>query len=185
MEVVLSLTSLSFLNLFLKSLSSKTSFIWSEFLFWSLIWDFGLEVSLGVGGFKFSSVPGAVPVSLSLSFFFFFIYLFLAALGLHCCTWAFNWGCSPLRYTRLLIAVAPLLQSTGSRCVGSSSRWCTGLVAPQHGGSSQPRTPVPCIGRWILNHRTTWEVLSLCLEALPLPPPWEPGLTWPHFLQSS
>ena len=108
MEVVLSLTSLSFPNLFLKSLSSKTSFIWSEFLFWSLIWDFGLEVSLGVGGFKFSSLL-SLELSLSLSLFFFFIYLFLAALGLHWCTWAFNWGCSPLRYTRLLIAVAPLV----------------------------------------------------------------------------
>ena len=32
--------------------------------------------------------------------------------------------------------------------------WCTGLVAPQHVGSSQARarTRVPCIGRWILNH---------------------------------
>ena len=77
MEVVLSLTSLSFPNLFLKSLSSKTSFIWSEFLFWSLIWDFGLEVSLGVGGFKFSSLL-SLELSLSLSLFFFsFIYFWL------------------------------------------------------------------------------------------------------------
>ena len=32
--------------------------------------------------------------------------------------------------------------------------WHTGLVAPRHVGSSQTRdrTPVPCIGRWILNH---------------------------------
>ena len=64
MEVIPSLISLSFLNIFLKSLYCKTSFIWSEFLFWFLIWDFGLEVSVGVGGFEFSSLP---PPELSLS----------------------------------------------------------------------------------------------------------------------
>ena len=77
MEVVLSLISLSFLNLFLKSLSSKTSFIWSEFLFWSLIWGFGLEVSVGVEGFKFSFLL-SLELSLSLFvFFFFFFHLFI------------------------------------------------------------------------------------------------------------
>ena len=37
---------------------------------------------------------------------------------------------------------------------------CTGLVAPRHAGSSPTgdRTRVPCIGRRILNHRTTREV---------------------------
>ena len=36
-----------------------------------------------------------------------------------------------------------------------------GLVAPRHVGSSQTRaqTRVPCIGRWILNHCATREVL--------------------------
>ena len=108
MEVVLSLTSLSFLNLFLKSLSSKTSFIWSEFLFWSLIWDFGLEVSLGVGGFKFSSVPGAVPVSLSLSFFFFF-HLFI-------------FGCpgSSLLHMGFQLGLLSLEVHTASHCSGTS-----------------------------------------------------------------
>ena len=35
-----------------------------------------------------------------------------------------------------------------------------GLVALQHVGSSQTGdgTYVPCIGRWILNHWTTWKV---------------------------
>ena len=38
--------------------------------------------------------------------------------------------------------------------------WLTGLVAPQHVGSSRTRaqTCVPCIGRWILNHCATREV---------------------------
>ena len=41
--------------------------------------------------------------------------------------------------------------------------WRTGLVAPRHVGSSQirDRTHVPCIGRRILNHCTSREVLSL------------------------
>ena len=38
-----------------------------------------------------------------------------------------------------------------------------GLVALQHVGSSQTRdqTRVPCIGRWILNHCATREVLNV------------------------
>ena len=62
-----------------------------------------------------------------------------------------------------------LLQSIGSRCAGFSScgmqaqlwlLWPSGLVAPQHVGSSRTRgqTRVPCIGRWILNHYATREV---------------------------
>ena len=40
--------------------------------------------------------------------------------------------------------------------------WRTGLVAPQHVGSSQTRarTRVPCIGRRILNHCATREALK-------------------------
>ena len=43
---------------------------------------------------------------------------------------------------------------------GLSNSWHTGLVACWHVGSSQTRgrTCVPCIGRWVLNHRTTREV---------------------------
>ena len=73
-----------------------------------------------------------------------------------------------------------LLRSTGSRCASLSScgtwaqqlwltdsraqaqqLWHMGLVAPWHVGSSQTRaqTRVPCIGRWILNHCATREVL--------------------------
>ena len=38
--------------------------------------------------------------------------------------------------------------------------WCTDLVAPWHVGSSVTRDQmhVHCLGRWILNHRTTREV---------------------------
>ena len=82
---------------------------------------------------------------------------------------------------RLLIVVASLVGSMGSRCVGFSScgtwaqqlwltgcraqaqqLWCTGFVALQHVGSSQirARTHVPCIGRRILNHYTTREAPS-------------------------
>ena len=54
------------------------------------------------------------------------------------------------------IVVVPGLQSTGSIDVP------TGLAAPWHEGPSQTRdwTCVPCIGRQILNHWTTREVLQ-------------------------
>ena len=100
-----------------------------------------------------------------------FVCLFLAALGLHCCTWAFP-SCSERKLLfvvvhGLLIAVASLVAEQGSRHAGFSScgtwaqhLWLTGLVAPQHVGSSRTRdwTHVPCIGRRILNHWATREV---------------------------
>ena len=45
--------------------------------------------------------------------------------------------------------------------------WLTGLVAPQHVGSSQTRaqTRVPCIGRQILNHCATREARDTLLIA--------------------
>ena len=44
--------------------------------------------------------------------------------------------------------------------------WCTALVASQHVGSSQTRgqTHVPCIGRQILIHQTTREVLQIVIQ---------------------
>ena len=47
--------------------------------------------------------------------------------------------------------------------------WYTGLVAPRHVGSSWIRDPtcVPFIGRQILNHRVTREVLHFCLSFSP------------------
>ena len=56
--------------------------------------------------------------------------------------------------------------SSGCRAPALGSRvWelrFTGLVTPQHVGSSGTRdqTHVPCMGRWILNHWTTREILS-------------------------
>ena len=54
-----------------------------------------------------------------------FIYLFLAALGLRCCMRAFSScvkrGLLFIAVCGLLIAVASLLRSTGSRCAGFSS----------------------------------------------------------------
>ena len=98
------------------------------------------------------------------------MYLFLAALGLHCCPWAF-FTCSrwELLFTpgpgHLAAVASPVLerrlqqlQLVGSRVLGQSL-WRTGSVAPQHLGSSQTRdqTHIPCIGRQILNHWTTKE----------------------------
>ena len=59
------------------------------------------------------------------------------------------------------------LLETGFRSTGFSTRgtwarslWHIGLGAPQHVESSwtKDRTPVPCIGRWILSHYTIREV---------------------------
>ena len=62
----------------------------------------------------------------SLVFVFYFIYLFiLAVLGLRCCARAFSgcgeWGLLFVAVCGLLIAVASLLQNTGSRHAGFSS----------------------------------------------------------------
>ena len=105
-----------------------------------------------------------------------FIYLFLAVLSLCCVTsfsplvarggsslaavHDFHTAVASLVAEQVLACmapavVAPRLQTTGSIVVAYR------LIAPQHVGSSQirDRTPVPCIGRPILNHWTTREVL--------------------------
>ena len=102
-----------------------------------------------------------------------FIYLFMAVLALRCC----EWGLLFVVVHGLLTAVASLiveyglqahrlqqLQHTGSRAQ-AQYLWRTGLVAPQHVGSSQTRdrTHVPCIGRRILNHCATREVPTIPL----------------------
>ena len=103
-------------------------------------------------------------------FYFYFLLnlfiLFLAALGLHCCLRglslvAVSGGYSSLRCAGFSLWWLLLLRSTGSRA-RAQYLWHTGLVAPQHMGSSQTRaqTCVPCIGRWILNHCATGEVLG-------------------------
>ena len=63
-------------------------------------------------------------------FFFFnkFIYLFLAALGLHCCSWAFS-GCGERGL--LFIAVRGLLIVVASVCCGARAlgAWASVVVA--------------------------------------------------------
>ena len=100
---------------------------------------------------------------------FFFV---LAALGLCCCTRAFLWL---WRAGATLCCSAQASHCSGFSCgawaqqlwlVGSRAQaqqlWCTGLVAPQHVGSSRTRvrTHVPCVGRWIPNHCATREALQ-------------------------
>ena len=60
---------------------------------------------------------------------------------------------------------AQQLWLAGSRAQ-AQQLWRTGLVDPQHVGSSwtRARTRVPCIGRQILNHYATREVLELFLK---------------------
>ena len=80
-------------------------------------------------------------------------------------------GYSSLWCTGFSLRWLLLLRSIGSRSTGFSScgtrsqqLWHTGLVAPQHVGSSWTRaqTHVPCIGRQILNHCATREV-PICI----------------------
>ena len=115
----------------------------------------------------------------------FILFLFLAALGLHCWAWALSsfreQGLLFVAVRGLLIAVASLVAEHGLQahrlqqlwlvgCRGQAQQlWHTGLVAPQHVGSSRTRarTHVPCIGRRILNHCATREALLLFL-LLPL-----------------
>ena len=59
-----------------------------------------------------------------------------------------------------LIEVAPLVAEHRLWACGLQQLWHVGLVAPQHVKFSQTRdrTPVPCIGRWILIQCATREV---------------------------
>ena len=84
-------------------------------------------------------------------------------------------GCSSLWCAGFSLRWLLLLPSTGSRRTGFSScgmgaqqLWYTGLVAPQHVGSSRTkaRICVPCNGRQILNHCATREALLKYFEAI-------------------
>ena len=96
------------------------------------------------------------------SFIHYFI-LFLAVLGPH------RFGLSLVVMSRgysLVVVVwlslwwLFLLQSTVYKAGGLQWLWHMGLVSQKHVGSSQIRDPthVACIGRQILNHRTTKEI---------------------------
>ena len=80
---------------------------------------------------------------------------FPAVLGLGCRSWAFS-SCSVL-----LSSCRVRASCCGGFCCGAGTLG-TGLVAPQHVGSSQTRdqTCVPRIGRRILNHWTNRDVLD-------------------------
>ena len=116
-------------------------------------------------------------------FYFWLHWVFVAAHGLSLVV-ASGGHCS-LRCMGFSLRWPLLLRSTGSRHAGFSScgtwaqqlwltgsraqdqqLWCTGLVALWHMGSSRTRarTPVPCIGRQILNHCTTREGSLLPVE---------------------
>ena len=104
-------------------------------------------------------------------------YFFLVVLHLHCCR-GFSLVVESRAYSlvvvlRLLLAVAAFvvehglwgMQDSVVGLVGSRAQaqqlWHTGLVAPQHVGSSQTRdrTRVCCIDRQILYHWATREAL--------------------------
>ena len=97
------------------------------------------------------------------SFFCLFCFYFLAVLGLHFCARAFSscgkWGTTLHRGARAFHYCG--LSCCGAQAPDAQAQqlWLTGLVAPQHVGSSQTRaqTRVPCIGRQILNHCATRE----------------------------
>ena len=87
-------------------------------------------------------------------FLFLNLFIFIAGWGFHCGLRAF----SSCRQQRLLFVVVRRLLMAVASLV--AELWCTGLVAPQHVGSSWTRdqTCVPCIGRRILNPWPTREL---------------------------
>ena len=88
-------------------------------------------------------------------------------LSLRCCAGyslvVESWGYSSA-VRGLLTAVASLVAEHGLQGAGFRS-WCAGFVALRRVGSpwTRDRTRVPCIGRQILNHWTTREVLLIFL----------------------
>ena len=86
--------------------------------------------------------------------------LFLAVLGLRCCRQVFS-SCSEQGAILFSLRWFLLLWNTSYRA-RSQLLWNMGLDALRHAGSSQTRdqTPVSCVGRWVLNHWTTREVLD-------------------------
>ena len=117
-----------------------------------------------------------LPFSSVLPFFKKIIYLFLVTVGLHCCLGfsrvVESWGYSLVSLCVLLVAVAFLVEHRLEEH-RLQELWHMGLAALQHVGSSQTRdrTCVPCIGRQILIHCTTREVLNFTSFNLPPPPP--------------
>ena len=100
-------------------------------------------------------------------FYFWLHWVFIAARGLSLV--AASRGYSALWCAGFLLRWLLLSRSTGFRCVGFSSCGTWGLVTLRHVESSRTRarTRVPCIGRRILNHCTTREVLLSGFEPSP------------------
>ena len=90
-------------------------------------------------------------------YFILFIYSFLVVPGLHWCMQAFS--CRS-KWELLSCCGAPALGHLGFSSFSAQAQelWCTGLVVMWYVGSFQTRdwTWVPCTGRWMLNHWTTW-----------------------------
>ena len=94
------------------------------------------------------------------TYIYIFFNVFLAALGLHCCAWAFSCcggyasSCSVFSYWRTRAPWCAELRGPWAQ-----SLWHTALASPWHVGSSRTRylTHVSCIARRILNHWATRE----------------------------
>ena len=84
--------------------------------------------------------------------------------GLHCCIQALSrrcrWSLLPSCGASTAVTLHVVKHRLQSACAQQS--WCTGLAAPRHVESSQTRdgTRVPCIGRRILSHWITRDILD-------------------------
>ena len=111
--------------------------------------------------------PCSLLVSVSL------LFIIFGCAGSHCPALAFSScggrtsHCSGFSHCRAQIPGHSGFSCCGSRALECRlSSWrCSGLVASRHVESSwtKDQTHVPCIGRWILNHSTTREILCLFL----------------------
>ena len=113
-------------------------------------------------------------ITLGGSLFFSALHLLfscLIVLSLRCFVLAFSscgeWDLVFALVLGLLIEVAPLVAEHRLWAHGLQQLWHVGLVAPQHVKFSQTRdrTPVPCIGRWILIQCATREVHCASYDA--------------------
>ena len=120
------------------------------------------------------SLGRASPTSLGPTLLNIFSLFILGCPGSFCCVLAFS-SCSELGCSLVVLQGPWLLllraQALGGAGLSSCSTWAqelwyTGLVALWHAESSWTRdqTRVPCIGRQILNHWTTRQVLGPTLD---------------------
>ena len=97
----------------------------------------GARAKLLCRSFQTRDRPPVPCIGRRIFFFFEFIYLFLAALGLHCCVWAFSscgeWGLLVAAVRGLLLAVASLVAELGLQAHGLQQLWLTGSVVVARG----------------------------------------------------